>query len=306
MSRTVTSSDSDYRFIDLFAGIGGFHLALHSLGAECVFASEINKYARLTYEHNHKKISPELFEKGNFQGDITEVDYKEIPDFDILCGGFPCQPFSQAGYKRGFHDAMNNRGNLFFEIVEILKEKKPDAFFLENVRHIKNHDDGRTFEAIQQTLEKLGYSFHWKMVKASDHGLPQHRPRIFMVGFKGEKTKTSSFKFPEAEPLTMSMSDIFGEPCNKQIGYTLRVGGRSSGLMDRRNWDSYSLSGRTVKLTSKEGKKMMGLDDDFHFPVSESQAMKQLGNSVAVPAVRATAKAMIEYMDQAKSGRKAA
>ena len=302
----MSKSDSNYRFIDLFAGIGGFHLALHSLGSDCVFASEINTHARLTYEHNHKKISPELFSSGNFKGDITDVDYEQIPDFDILCGGFPCQPFSQAGYKRGFHDAMNNRGNLFFEIVEILKTKKPEAFFLENVRHIKNHDDGRTFEAIQQTLEELGYSFHWKMVKASDHGLPQHRPRIFMVGFKGEKTETSNFKFPEAEPLTMTMSDIFGEPCNKQIGYTLRVGGRASGILDRRNWDSYSLSGRVVRLTSKEGKKMMGLADDFEFPVSESQAMKQLGNSVAVPAVRATAKAMIEYMDQAKTSRKAA
>ena len=300
------NTESKYRFIDLFAGIGGFHLALHSLELECVFASEIDRYARITYEHNHKKINPELFEAGNFAGDITQVNYSQIPDFDILCGGFPCQPFSQAGYKRGFHYAKNNRGNLFFEIVEILKTKKPKAFFLENVRHIKNHDEGRTFEAIQKTLEKMGYSFHWKMVKASDHGLPQHRPRIFMVGFKEEKTGTSGFKFPEAEPLTMSMSDIFGEPCNKKIGYTLRVGGRASGLMDRRNWDSYSLSGRTVRLTSKEGKMMMGLPDDFDFPVSEAQAMKQLGNSVAVPAVRATAKAMIEYMSQAKSNRKAA
>ena len=160
--------------------------------------------------------------------------------------------------------------------------------------------------AIQSELEKLGYSFHYKMVKASDHGLPQHRPRIFMVGFKGEKTKTSEFQFPEAEPLTMSMSDIFGEPCNKEIGYTLRVGGRGSGLMDRRNWDSYSLSGRTVRLTSKEGMKMMGLPEGFEFPVSESQAMKQLGNSVAVPAVKATAKAMIEYMNRAGAARKAA
>ncbi len=306
MSLSSLISDSEFRFIDLFAGIGGFHLALHSLGAECVFASEIDIHARTTYEHNHKKISPELFTASNFAGDITDVDYKKIPDFEILCGGFPCQPFSQAGYKRGFHDGKNNRGNLFFEIVEILKIKKPQAFFLENVRHIKNHDEGQTFIAIQETLEKLGYSFHWKMVKASDHGLPQHRPRIFMVGFKGEKTKTCEFKFPEAVPLTISMSDIFGEPCNKRIGYTLRVGGRGSGLMDRRNWDSYSLSGRTVRLTSKEGKKMMGLDDSFEFPVSESQAMKQLGNSVAVPAVRATAKAMIEYMKQAKSRRKAA
>lgn len=306
MSHSSQHLEAGYRFIDLFAGIGGFHLALHDLGAECVFASEIDRFARITYEHNHKKISPVLFETGNFAGDITQVDYSGIPDFDILCGGFPCQPFSQAGYKRGFHDAKNNRGNLFFEIVEILKEKQPDAFFLENVRHIKNHDEGRTFEAIQHTLEQMGYSFHWKMVKASDHGLPQHRPRIFMVGFKGEKTETSRFQFPDAEPLTMSMSDIFGEPCNKAIGYTLRVGGRGSGLMDRRNWDTYAIGGKAVRISSKEGKKMMGLPKNFEFPVSETQAMKQLGNSVAVPAVRATAKAMIDYMDQAKSGQKAA
>ena len=306
MSHSSQNLDAEYRFIDLFAGIGGFHLALHDLGAECVFASEIDRFARITYEHNHKKISPALFEAENFAGDITQVDYAKIPDFDILCGGFPCQPFSQAGYKRGFHDGKNNRGNLFFEIVEILKEKKPDAFFLENVRHIKNHDEGRTFEVIQQTLEQMGYSFHWKMVKASDHGLPQHRPRIFMVGFKGETTETSRFQFPDAEPLTMSMSDIFGEPCNKAIGYTLRVGGRGSGLMDRRNWDTYAVGGQTVRLSSKEGRKMMGLPNDFEFPVSETQAMKQLGNSVAVPAVRATAKAMVDYMDQAKSSQKAA
>ena len=286
-----------YKFIDLFAGIGGFHLALHDLGARCVFAAEINKHARSTYIHNHSKISPELFAADNFAADIKEVTPGNIPDFDILCGGFPCQPFSQAGYKRGFHDAHENRGNLFFDIIEIIKAKQPAAYFLENVRHIKNHDEGRTFKAIRAELEKLGYSFKWKMVKASDHGLPQHRPRIFMVGFKGETTEESTFGFPPAEPLTTSMSDIFGEPCNKTVGYTLRVGGRGSGLLDRRNWDSYSLSGREVRLTPKEGIKMMGFPGDFEFPVSETQAMKQLGNSVAVSAVRATAAQMMAYMD---------
>ena len=286
-----------YKFIDLFAGIGGFHLALHDLGARCVFAAEINKHARTTYIHNHRKISPELFAADNFAADIKEVTPGDIPDFDILCGGFPCQPFSQAGYKRGFHDAHENRGNLFFDIIEIIKAKQPAAYFLENVRHIKNHDEGRTFKAIRAELEKLGYSFKWKMVKASDHGLPQHRPRIFMVGFKGETTEESTFEFPPAEPLTTSMSDIFGEPCNKTVGYTLRVGGRGSGLLDRRNWDSYSLSGREVRLTSKEGIKMMGFPETFEFPVSETQAMKQLGNSVAVSAVRATAAQMMAYMD---------
>jgi len=287
-----------YKFIDLFAGIGGFHLALHSLNAECVFASEINSYARKTYEHNHIKISPKLFANKMFAGDIKEVNPSNIPDFDILCGGFPCQPFSQAGYKRGFHEAKENRGNLFFDIVNILKAKKPAAYFLENVRHIKNHDEGKTFKVIRETLEGLGYSFHYKMVKASDHGLPQHRPRIFMVGFMGETTKDSTFEFPNAEPLHMSMSDIFGKPCNKAIGYTLRVGGRGSGLMDRRNWDTYAVGGEVIRLDSYYGRKMMGFPDDFEFPVSETQAMKQLGNSVAVPAVRATAQSIIRYLSK--------
>lgn len=294
------------KFIDLFAGIGGFHFAFEELGAECVFASEINPYARMTYEHNHKKKSPKLFESGNFKADIQKVDPSEIPDFDVLCAGFPCQPFSQAGYKRGFHDEKENRGNLFFDIIKILKAKKPRAYFLENVRHIQNHDDGKTFMAIQRELERIGYSFMFKMVKASDHGLPQHRPRIFMVGFRDETTSSSTFEFPKAEPLLTTMSDIFGEPCNKKIGYTLRVGGRGSGIMDRRNWDSYSLSGRTVRLTSKEGIKMMGLPAGFEFPVSEAQAMKQLGNSVAVPAVRATAKNLIEYLSNTMASKKAA
>ena len=292
----LTTAQTDFKFIDLFAGIGGFHYAFQDLGAKCVFASEINKYARETYIHNHKPKSPELFSSGNFAGDIDKVDPADIPDFDILCGGFPCQPFLQAGYKRGFEELKENRGNLFFNIVKIIKAKKPRAFFLENVRHIKNHDNGRTFEIVRQALEAEGYSFLYKMVKASDHGLPQHRPRIFMVGFRGETTKESTFKFPDAVPLEMTMSDIFGKPCNKAIGYTLRVGGRGSGLMDRRNWDTYAVGGDVVRLTSKEGIKMMGLPADFEFPVSETQAMKQLGNSVAVPAVRATAERILTYL----------
>lgn len=296
LERDECVKSNELRFIDLFAGIGGFHLAFNNLGGKCVFASEIDAKARLTYQANHSKTDPELFALGNFAGDIAAVDKATIPDHDILCGGFPCQPFSQAGFKRGFQEALDNRGNMFFEIVEILKAKKPKAFFLENVRHLKNHDDGKTFKTIQKTLESLGYSFNWQIVKASDHGLPQHRPRLFMVGFHGETTKDSGFSFPPKEKLKMTMSDIFGEPCNKPIGYTLRVGGRSSGLMDRRNWDGYMVAGREVRLTPEHGKKMMGLPSKFKFPVSNTQAMKQLGNSVAVPAIQATAANIIEYL----------
>ena len=116
------------QIIDLFAGIGGFHMAFHSLGAKCVFASEIDKYARITYEKNFKKLDPQMFKKDMFKGDIQEVNPKDIPDFDILCAGFPCQPFSQIGYKRGFQEDEANRGNMFFEIVKIIKKKRPKAF----------------------------------------------------------------------------------------------------------------------------------------------------------------------------------
>lgn len=282
----------DYAFIDLFAGIGGFHIAFRNAGAKCVFVSEWDDSARKTYEENFKKADPEIFENGCFVGDITKVDPKDIPDFDILTGGFPCQPFSQAGFKKGFEDT---RGTLFFNIAQIIKKKKPKAFFIENVRHLLKHDDGRTFATIKKVIENdLGYSFYYKIVKASDFNLPQHRPRLFMVGFRNKKTP---FAFPEPVKLKKTMSHIFGGSVEKEVGYTLRVGGRGSGLNDRRNWDSYMVDGKVRRLTSKEGKKMMGFPNNYKFPVSESQAMKQLGNAVAVPAIQAVAEAIIESLN---------
>ena len=280
-------------FIDLFAGIGGFHLAFHEHGAECVFVSEWNEPAQKTYETNFKKISPDIFNNGNFVGDITEVAPKKIPDFDIICGGFPCQPFSQAGFKKGFND---ERGNLFFHIAEIIRKKKPKAFFLENVRHIYKHDDGKTFAIIKKTIEEdLGYSFHPKIVKGTDFNIPQHRPRLFMVGFRNKKIP---FEFPEPIKLKKTMSDIFGASCEKKVGYTLRVGGRGSAITDRRNWDSYRVNGEVVRLGVKEGKKMMGFPRKFVFPVSDAQAMKQLGNAVVVPAISAVAEEIISTLNK--------
>ena len=169
------NENGEFTFIDLFAGIGGFHIALHNLGGKCVFASEMDTHARKTYEHNFKKISPELFKNKMFNDDIRSMTVSDIPDFDVLCAGFPCQPFSQAGHKRGFDDNHNSeRGNLFFNIAEILEEKKPKAFFLENVRGLIKHDNENTFKVIRNILEnELGYSFYFKVVKASDYGLPQ-------------------------------------------------------------------------------------------------------------------------------------
>lgn len=291
--KTTIKKNRKFTFIDLFAGIGGFHYAFHNVGAECVFSSEWDDHARKTYQHNFEKISPELFASGNFVGDITKIDKKKIPDFDILTGGFPCQPFSQAGFKKGFSDT---RGTLFYDIADIIKVKKPKAFFLENVRGLLAHDNGKTFETIKNVLtEELGYSLFFNIVKASDHGLPQNRPRLFMIGFKNKKI---DFKFPEKRPLEFTMSDVFGAKVNRDIGFTLRVGGKGSVITDRRNWDSYMVNGKPKRLSSKEGKKMQGFPDDFVFPVSESQAMKQLGNSVAIYAIQDYAQKIIEALEK--------
>lgn len=283
-----------YTFIDLFAGIGGFHIAFNNVGAECVFASEWDESARKTYQTNFFKTNPELFESGNFVGDITKIDKNLIPDFDILTGGFPCQPFSQAGFKKGFSDT---RGTLFYDIAEIMRIKRPKAFFLENVRGLLTHDNGKTFEIISKILtEELGYTLNYRIVKASDHGLPQNRPRLFMIGFRD---KDISFEFPEKKPLKFTMSDVFnGAKVNREIGFTLRVGGKGSSITDRRNWDSYLVDGKVRRITPKEGKKMQGFPDDFIFPVSPSQAMKQLGNSVAIYAIQDYAKKIIESLDK--------
>lgn len=282
---------SKVTFIDLFAGIGGFHLAFHNLGAECVFASEWDEAARKTYQTNFTKISPRLFESGNYVGDITKFKKTDIPNFDVLCAGFPCQPFSQAGFKKGFDDI---RGTLFFEIAEIIRLKQPKAFFLENVRGLYSHDNGKTFETIKRILtEELGYSFHHAIVKASDHGLPQHRPRLFMVGFKDPEI---DFEFPKKRKLKFNMSDVMKGNVDREIGFTLRVGGKRSPITDRRNWDGYIVDGEVRRLTPSEGKKMQGFPASFKFPVSDSEALKQLGNSVAVTAIQDYAQSIISAL----------
>ncbi|MGB0931991.1 MAG: HpaII family restriction endonuclease, partial [Chitinophagales bacterium] len=281
-----------------FAGIGGFHIAMHNLGGKCVFASEMDVYARKTYQHHFKKTAPELFQNGLFNDDIRNVNPADIPDFDVLCAGFPCQPFSQAGYKRGFEDNHNSeRGNLFFNIAEIIEAKKPKAFFLENVRGLVSHDKGKTFQIIRDILEnELGYSFYYKVVKASDYGLPQLRPRVFIIGFRDEGFM-QGFSFPSPKPLKLTMSDVWEGNCSREIGFTIRVGGRGSKIHDRRNWDAYLVDGEVKQLGVKQGKKMQGFPDDFEFPVSNTQAIKQLGNSVAIDAVQAVGEQMLDYLN---------
>lgn len=293
------------KFIDLFAGIGGFHIALNSIGMKCVFTSEIDEHARKTYLENFN----EDFLKNNelFAGDIWKVDFKKIPNFDLLCAGFPCQPFSQAGHKRGFDD--NKNGNLFFSIKEILKIKKPKAFILENVRHLEKHDNGQTFQTIFNTIRDLGYTFDHKIIRASDFGLPQHRPRIYMVGFNKKFIKKSfhelPFTFPKEVKLKKTMSDImkgkvtktFNSKEERIIGFTLRVGGARSSIDDRRNWDGYVVDNKVIRVNPRQGLEMMGFPKSFKFPVTDNQAMKQLGNSVAVNVVKEIGKEIISHLN---------
>lgn len=282
---------NNLKFIDLFAGIGGFHLALSKLGAECVFASEKDKFARQTYEKNFDT------KDFDFNNDIRKISGEQIPDHDILCAGFPCQPFSQAGLKKGFQDGEDSeRGNLFFCILDILKQKKPKAFILENVRHLIKHDNGKTFATIQELLKEAGYSVHYQVLKASDYNIPQLRPRVFIVGFRGGED-LPPFHFPPKVPLTYTMSDIFGEPCEREVGFTLRVGGKGSKIDDRRNYEFYRVNGEVKRVGIDEAKKMMALPDDFEFPVSQSQAMKQLGNSVCVEVVSKVAESVFSYIN---------
>lgn len=190
VSHKKKGSENNLKFIDLFAGIGGFRLAGEALGMECVFSSEIDKFATEVYKTNFGEYP---------KGDITEINAKDIPDFDILFAGFPCQPFSYAGQLHGFKDEIS--GTLFFDIVRILKEKQPSMFLLENVKGLRSHDKGNTLKVILEQLNDLGYSIHWKILNSLDYGVPQSRERWYCVGFK--KDVEFSFPIPLKEQATI-------------------------------------------------------------------------------------------------------
>ena len=337
------------RFIDLFAGIGGFHLGMHSLGAKCIFASEMNPYARDTYQHNLSKIDPDLFNNKQFAGDITQVDPNDIPDFDIVCGGFPCQPFSYAGLKQGFDET---RGTLFFDILEILKNTEPKMFLLENVKGLKSHEGGKTLEIIENSLKELGYTIKWEILNSYDFGLPQYRERWYCVGFK-EKV---DFEFPKGNKRGVKIKAIIDEKANLDKKLKLsefeieRINFHFSSNDERVKHDNSKYNSNTKKgkhgvysfqkadgalrfhigdiaktqiqeafyaceetyaptiianrvpklwdlqrkLSVLEAQRLQGFPDNFKFPISDNQAYKQLGNSVAVPVLQAIIKKMLE------------
>lgn len=313
--------EADYRSIDLFAGIGGTRLGFQETGrVKVVFSSEINKFSTKTYHANFGEYPA---------GDITQIAASDIPNHDILVGGFPCQAFSQAGLKKGFEDA---RGTMFFEIARILKEKRPKAFLLENVKNLVGHDHGNTFRTIKSILEGLGYAVNAKVLAAKDFGVPQNRERIYIVGFDKEQVPNwADFKYPEPPCIPTRLGDILEK--NVDDKYTIsdalwaghqrrkqenkKAGkGFGYGLFDEDSPYANTISARYYKdgseilirqdgknprkLTPREASRLQGFPPEFIIPVSDTQAYKQFGNSVAVPVVNAVAKQLLKVLDASK------
>ena len=300
------------RFIDLFAGIGGMRLAFESAGAHCVFSSEWDRYAQKTYEAN--------FNEKPF-GDITLIEESDIPKFDILLAGFPCQPFSSIGKREGFRH--KTQGTLFYDVARIINYHKPKAFLLENVAGLLTHDDGRTFSTIINVLNDLGYAIEYKVLDASDFGVPQKRERIYIVGFNKRKIRSSDFKFPKPSARKVGVGK-FVETGRKDLSiskhlqsvYIYKIkDGRPEVISPKSDFPvktlvaSYHkiqrLTGTFVKdgptglrlLSENECKAIMGFPKTFKVPVSRTQMYRQFGNSVAVPVVKAVAKAMMSHIE---------
>lgn len=315
------NSDPCFTFIDLFAGIGGMRLAYEQVGGKCVYSSEWNKYSQQTYYANFGE-QPE--------GDITQVDAKEIPDHDILVAGFPCQPFSIAGVskkvsmgkKTGFQD--KTQGTLFFDVCRILKEKRPKAFMLENVKNLKSHDKGRTFKTIEESLEELNYKIFYAVLDGQGF-VPQHRERIIIVGFDMERYGNNiDYKF-DLSPIQPKpvMKDILEKKVDEK--YTLsdklwvylqnyaakhKAAGNGFGYgiapldgVSRTISARYHKDGSEIliaqrgknprRLTPRECARLQGFPETFLIPVSDTQAYRQFGNSVVVPLIANVAKLIL-------------
>ena len=344
----VTADRDHFTFIDLFAGIGGLRKAFDAAGGHCVFTSEWNKFAQQTYAANFRDNRP-------VEGDITKIDTADIPDHDVLVAGFPCQPFSIAGVSKknslgrnhGF--ACEAQGTLFFDVARILKDKRPAAFMLENVKNLTSHDKGRTFQVILKTLtEELGYRVWHKVIDAG-HFLPQHRERIVIVGFRDDvpfswdalklppkgKVRLSKILHPEDGSEAPEPPYTIGGKATVNGKYTLtdklwqylqdyaakhKAAGNGFGFgLVTGNDVARTLSARYFKdgseilvsrgarknprrLTPRECGRLMGYPDDFRIPVSDTQAYKQFGNSVAVPVFEAVARVMVPHLLTALAG----
>ncbi len=313
------------KFIDLFAGIGGFRYALESFGCKCVFSSEWDKFCQQSYELN--------FGDKPF-GDITKIDEEEIPKFDILCAGFPCQPFSISGKQKGFEDT---RGTLFFDIVRIVSYHKPKIIFLENVKNLKAHNGGATFEVISNTLDSLNYNIYHKVLNAKDFELPQNRERITIVCIRKD-IDNGKYKFPDSHKEFKTISDIKEDDSiskkyllkrtdihideeklqkaikNGRVQKPIQIGVIGKGGQGNRIYHengigitlaassggaapktgAYYINGKVRKLTPREAARLQGFPEDFKIIDSDSQSLKQFGNSVPINLLKEVFKGLEE------------
>ncbi len=322
---------SGYKFIDLFAGIGGFHYALKSFGAECVFASEIDKKASEIYEINHN-LKPE--------GDITGIDEKNIPKHDILCGGFPCQAFSISGKQKGFEDT---RGTLFFDIARIVNYHRPKILFLENVKNFAKHDNGKTLKVVLKTLQEMNYTVHYKVLNTSKFGLPQNRERIYIIAFNNDNFSNINFEFPTLD-LISSLSEILeNNPGNGKIierndiifykkyitgknifgeinlpNKPVQIGKVNKGGQGERIYHPdghaitlsaygggagsktglYKINDKIRKLSPRECARLQGYPETFIYHKSVSEAHKQFGNSVSINVLQYIIKEIINAIEK--------
>lgn len=310
------------KFIDLFCGIGGFRQALSSYGAKCVFSSEWDEAACKVYERNYNEKP---------YGDITKIDEKDVPEHSILCAGFPCQPFSISGNRKGFEDA---RGTLFFDIIRIAMCKKPKVMFLENVKNLRGHDGGKTMETILRLIDEAGYDCWWNVLSSSNYGIPQQRERLYFVCFRKD-LNVEKFEFPHPKKETKCVIDILDddeeaissaiikrddivmfeekdkvERKNKPI----RVGTVNKGGQGERIYSPYGvgitlsaygggagaktglyyINNNVRRLTPRECARMQGFPDDFIIDENKNTAYKQFGNSVSIDVLQYIVGSIIE------------
>jgi len=299
------------RFIDLFAGIGGTRLGFERAGIKCIFSSEWDKDCQKTYETNFGDKP---------YGDITKIEAEDIPSFDILVGGFPCQPFSSIGKREGFNH--KTQGTLFHEVVRILEQKKPVSFLLENVKGLTNHDKGNTFKVVIETLEK-NYWVFYKILDSANFGVPQHRERIYIIGFRKDRFKERpKFEIPESNGEISYINEFLEKNVegysiseHLQKSYLFKKNDGRPKIVDKDSKEQIKtlvstyhkiqrLTGTFVRdgktglrlLTENECKAIMGFPKDFKIPVSRTQMYRQFGNSVAVPVIESIAKEMVTLL----------
>lgn len=314
----MSTKKTSFTFIDLFAGIGGTRLGFESAGGKCVFTSEWDVHSQKTYEANFGEVP---------QGDITQIKTTDIPDFDVLLAGFPCQPFSSIGKRAGF--MHKTQGTLFYDVARIIKDKRPKGFLLENVQGLLTHNQGKTLSTILEVLAELEYDVQYKLINAADFGVPQMRKRLYIVGIDRhlKDIDPSTFVFPEGdENKRADIGDylefnVEGYTISKKLqkNYLHKLNDGRPKILTKDSKGpaktlvaSYHkiqrLTGTFVKdgptglrlFTENECKALMGFPSDFKVPVSRTQMYRQFGNSIVVPVVSAIAKELKPFIVKGK------